>query len=103
MEDKDWKLKLRYGKQTTPYKHNTLIAQGVSEQKIEGYDNLPGPAYMGIAVWAPNDEDAVEILVEVGKNLGFKVTGNIEIYETDPKEPPKDNPSYYQVNFTSYE
>ena len=103
MEERDWKLKLRYGQLTTPYRHYTLMADGVIDRKIEDYDNMPGPAFMGIKIWAATEEDATGILIDVGGHLGFNVTGRIEIYETDPKEPPQDSPSCYQVSFHSYE
>lgn len=33
---KDWKLKLRYGKETTPFRHFTVLANGVVDELSEG-------------------------------------------------------------------
>ena len=35
-EDKNWKLKLRYGKLKTPFQHFTLIADGIVGDLIDG-------------------------------------------------------------------
>ena len=39
---KDWKLKLRYGKTKTSFKHYTVLANGIvrdlSSDKLYGYD-----------------------------------------------------------------
>ncbi len=100
--EKDWKLKLRYGKLTTPFKHFTLIASGEVGDLAEGFVCARGNAYMGIKVWAESEEEAVDMIQNIGRQIGFIVTGNIEIYETDPKEPPGDNPSGYDIMFTPF-
>jgi hypothetical protein len=47
--DKDWKLKLRYGKLKTQYKHFTALAEGIVEGELRhGYECPPGNAWMGI-------------------------------------------------------
>jgi len=35
--------------------------------------------------------------------LGFRVTGRIQIYETEPSEPPRDKPFGDGIGFTPYE
>ena len=100
--DKDWKLKLRYGKLTTPFKNITLIAQGVAGELQDGFSYPPGNAFMGMKARASSDEEATEIIQAIGQQIGFKVTGNIQIYYTDPSEPPKDNPYGNDINFTPF-
>ena len=37
------------------------------------------------------------------KENGFEVAGKIELFETDAKKPPKENPYGYDIDFTMYE
>ena len=101
-EDKDWKLNLRYGKLHTPFKHLTLIAQGVAGDLQGGFTCPPGNAFMGMKVWASSDEEAAAMIQAIGYQIGFKVTGDIQIYYTDPLEPPKDNPYGYDITFSPF-
>jgi hypothetical protein len=49
--EKDWKLRFRYGKTATPYKHFTLIAEGVVSGPLEHRFSCPtGGAFMGMKV-----------------------------------------------------
>jgi hypothetical protein len=100
--DNDWKLKLRYGKLQTSYKHITILAIGIAGQ-IEGFDCPPGNAIMGMKVWASSDEEAVDMMKAIGEQIGFKVAGNIELFYTEPLEPPRENPYGYGINFTPFE
>jgi hypothetical protein len=100
--EKDWKLKLKYGKLTTSYKHYTLIARGVVENLIEGFECRDGNAYMGIKVWATSENEAFAMTQSIGNQIGFNVTGKIELYETDPEEPPGERPFGYDIRFTPF-
>ena len=101
--DRDWKLKLRYGKLTTPYAHFTVLADGVVEEASEVNGGREGPAWMSMNAWATSTDEAADMIVQIAPELGFRVTGRIEIYKTDPKEPPRDIPSGYDMRFTPYE
>ncbi|MBY6213270.1 hypothetical protein KUV95_17110 [Microbulbifer agarilyticus] len=101
--EKNWKLKLRYGKETTPHKHFTAIGFGVAGELSEGFKCQKGPAIMAIKTWATDADESADMLRVIGGQIGFNATGKIEIYETDPEEPPKDNPFGYGINFTPYE
>jgi hypothetical protein len=94
----NWKLKLRYGKAKTPYTHFTIIADGI----IENINSSKETAIMSMKIWATNTDEAVDILNIISEKIGFKTNGNIEIYITDAKEPPKDKPFGYDINFTPY-
>lgn len=98
--DNDWKLRLRYGQLQTPYKHITLLATGMAGELDENYGCPPGAAIMGMKVWALSDEEAAEMIQVIGREIGFKVTGNIRIYYTAPEQPPTENPYGYDINFT---
>ncbi len=104
MEDeKDWKLKLRYGKQTTPFSHFTVLADGVVGDLIEGFECRKGNAIIGIKVWATDADESADMIKNIGSQIGFNVTGEIQIYETEPEKPPRENPFGYDIQFTSYE
>ncbi len=103
MVNKNWKLKLRYGKLTTPYKHYSLIAPVVINEYIEDFAAKPGTAYIGMKVWATNSNEAVDLLESIGNQAGFVINGRIEIYDTDPKEAPCENPNAYDIKFSYYD
>ena len=102
MLEKNWKLKLRYGKLTTPYKHYTLIAPVVINEYIEDFAAKTGTAYIGMKVWATDSDEAVDLLESIGNQTGFVINGRIEIYDTDPKEAPGESPNAYDINFSYY-
>jgi len=104
MEDEsNWKLKLRYDKETTPFQHFTAIGDGVVAELIEGFECRNGPAIMAIKTWATDADESADMLRNIGEQIGFDATGKIEIYETDPEQPPKEHPFGYDINFTPYD
>jgi len=100
--ENDWKLKLRYGKIKTPYKHFTLIANGFVEDLTEGFECPKGNAYMGIKIWAESEDEASDLIQSISQQIGFIITGNIEIFKTEPVQPPGENPSGYDIQFTPF-
>ncbi len=101
--EKDWKLKLRYGKITTPYKHVKIIAEGIVDELRDGFECRPGNAFMGMKAWASSFDEAGDMIQAIGKQIGFEVTGNIEIFDTEPIEPPGENPHGYDIKFTPFD
>ncbi len=99
----DWKLKLRYGKLTTPYSHYTAIAEGIVGELLEGFNCRPGPAFMGMKTWASSTDESANMISVIGKNIGFTVTGNIQVYDTEPLEPPRERPFGYDIGFTPFD
>lgn len=99
---KDWKLSLRYGKLTTPFQHFTVIADGIVGQLVDGFDCRPGKAYMGMKTWATDSGESADMIKVIGEQIGFTVTGKIEVYKTDPIEPPGENPHAYDIQFTPH-
>jgi hypothetical protein len=102
-EDKDWKLKLRYGKLKTPFQHFTLIAEGkVAGGLKEGFSCPKGSAFMAMKVWATSSDEASHMIGVLGEHIGFDVNGRIQVYETEPASPPRDSPYGYDINFTPF-
>ena len=101
--EKDWKLKLRYGKLSTPYQHFTVLANGIVGELIEGFECRPGKAYMAMKTWASSVDESAEMIQVIGEQIGFTVTGKIEVFDTEPVEPPEDKPHGYDIQFTAYD
>ena len=101
MDDKykNWKLKLRYGKLLTPYKHFTAITKGVLEDASEF---SPGNAFMAIKIWATTYDNAADLVESVAGQVYFTITGKIEIFDTEPQEPPKEDAYGYDLGFTYF-
>jgi len=101
--EKDWKLRLRYGKISTPYQHYTLIANGiVASELVEGFTCPKGNAFMGMKVWAESIDDSIEMIQSIGNQIGFEVTGKIEVFKTEPEQPPEEKPFGYDITFTPF-
>ena len=100
---KNWKLKLRYGKLTTPYSHFTAIAQGIAGQLPDEFSCPPGNAYISMKMWAENSEQAADMITVIGGSIGFQVTGKIEVFDTPPEDPPEEQPYGYSIKFTPFQ
>jgi hypothetical protein len=99
---KDWKLKLRYGKVSTPFTHYTLIAPTKIEIYIEEFDADIGTAWVGMKIWATEQGESAKVYKSVAEQIGLIITGNIEIYNTEAVNPPKDKPYAYDIQFTYF-
>lgn len=101
--NKDWKLKLRYGKSTTPFLHYSIIGEGKVEELLDGFECPKGSAFMGMKVWAESIDEAADVFQSIAEQIGFIITGKIQIYSTDPLEPPEENPYGYDITFTPFQ
>lgn len=101
-DDKNWKLKLRYGKLKTPFQHFTMIVEGTVERLGEGFACPKGSAFMAMKVWAISGEEACDMIRAIAEHIGFNVTGRINIYETESTSPPREKPYGYDINFTPF-
>jgi hypothetical protein len=101
-QEKNWKLKLRYGVKT-PFQHFTLLADGVVGDLMDGFSCRPGKAIMAMKVWASSTDEAFDMIRTIGEQIGFTVTGRIKLYETLPDSPPRENPHGYGITFTPYD
>ena len=102
MED-NWKLKLRYGKIKTEFKHFTVLADGIVGELVDGFNCKSGSAWMSMKTWSSSEDESADMIQYVGEQIGFECKGEIQIYETEPTEPPKDEPFGYGINFTPYD
>jgi hypothetical protein len=100
---KNWKLKLRYGRAKTQFRHFTVLADGDVTEANADLKTQVGPAFFGMSVWASDSDEAIDMAQVIGKHLGFACTRNIYVYDTEPAEPPGDEPRGYNLNFTPYE
>lgn len=104
MNLKDWRLRLRLGKDKTRFLHYTVLLDGSVTQETS-FDCPIGNAWMGIKVWALNDNMAADIACSIADEIGFKVKNSkhsVQIYDTQPQQPPHDKPYGYDINFTPY-
>lgn len=88
---------------TTPYTHFTVIADGMAGNLTDGFECPTGPAIMSMNTWALDTEQALDIIRTIGEQIGFQVSGEVQIYQTDPSQPPTETLSGYGINFTPYE
>jgi hypothetical protein len=102
-EDKNWKLKLRYGKIVTDFKHFTVLADGVVGDLVEGFECRPGRAWMAMKIWAADSSESADMIQAIGSQIGFVVDGKIHVYETEPSEPPREKSYGYDIGFTPYD
>jgi hypothetical protein len=100
--DSDWRLKLRYGKLTTPYIHLTLIGDGRIIRPLPVNGEVCSRAFMRMKVWAGNNEAAQAIFLSTAPDVGFEADGQIYIYETEPDIPPRNTPVAYDIGFNLY-
>ena len=100
---KTWKLELRYGRLKTTFKHYTVIADGIAGEISGGFSCPEGPAFMGMKLWASDTREVAHMVRLIGRQIGFNVSGKIQVYETEPLKPPKSNPHAYDINFTPYQ
>lgn len=100
--EKDWKLKLSYGKLTTPFQHYTLIGEGIAGALAPEFSCPQGPAFMSMKAWALSSDQSIDMLRVIGSRIGFTVTGNTQVWETEPEDPPGEKPYGYDINFTPY-
>lgn len=99
----DWKLHLRYGKLKTAFKHFTVFADGVVGQLEEGFECRPGRAWMAMKTWATDADESADMIQVIGRQIGFFVDGKIEVYASEPEQPPGANPHGYDIGFTPYD
>jgi hypothetical protein len=95
-------LKLRFERIKTPFRHYTLIGDGVVRAPNEEYRTVAGPAIMSMKTWAENEVDAFDLFSEMGRTLGFEAKGRIQLYDTEPERPPEENRFGYDVRFVPY-
>ncbi|MEQ8557542.1 MAG: hypothetical protein RIB03_04420 [Henriciella sp.] len=79
------------------FKHFSLVAGGDTVEDHQIPDGVVGPAVMSMKVWGESVEQAVDVLCEVGNQIGFKIEENVEVHLTPAKQGKKDEPFAYDV------
>ena len=102
LASEDWKALYEAGKLNTPYKHFSAIADGVAGPLAVQYGGKPGSSWLGMRLWAASADEATQMFRVFAEQAGFAVKGKIEVYDTQPAEPPRDAPHFYGVKFTPY-
>ena len=86
----------------TDFTHYTLLADGHVIAPNVDFGIEPGPCIMSMKVWARDVEQAADMIVDIGKQLGFHADGELQVFVSDPEEPVEDQPYGYDVQFTAY-
>ncbi|OWV83950.1 hypothetical protein ATY75_05115 [Rhizobium sp. N122] len=100
---KNWRLKLRYGKLKTAFRHFAVIADGeVVTSNVDFGTTAGSAAFFSMQAWAIDSEQATDMVVRIGRDVGFEASGRVYVYSTEPQQPPGQNPHAYGLNFRQY-
>lgn len=81
-----------------------MIADGKIVEARPDFKTIEGSAaFFTIKVWATDNAEAIDVLVVVGQEVGFDASGEIYVYNSEPEQPPGENPHAYDLNFHQYE
>ena len=83
--------------------HYTLLADGEVFEPNADFGTEPGPCVMAMKVWAKDADQAADMVVAIGQQLGFRPDGELQVFVTEPEEPAEEQPYGYDVQFTSYD
>lgn len=56
-----------------------------------------------MSAWASSIDEAADMIEEVSAQVGFSITGNIEVFESEATEPPRDVPYGYKFGFAPFD
>ncbi|MGK9051013.1 hypothetical protein QTA58_20355 [Neorhizobium sp. CSC1952] len=91
-------------KAKTAFRHFTLIANDEIIEANPDFGTTAGAAaFFTIHAWAKDSEEATDMLVTIGPQVGFSAMGRIYVYVTDPQQPPRENPHGYGLSFHQYQ
>jgi hypothetical protein len=48
-------------------------------------------------------DESADMLVTIDREIGFTASAKIQVFETDPKQPPRDTPFGYDIKFTPFD
>ncbi|WP_084395805.1 hypothetical protein [Henriciella aquimarina] len=81
----------------TDFKHFSLVAGGETVEDHQVPDGVVGPSVMSMKVWAETVEQAVDVLCEVGNQIGFKIDEQVEVHRTPAKQAVREEPFAYEL------
>jgi hypothetical protein len=93
----------QYAARALELTHYTVIADGVLDRFVPGHTCQPGPAMLGLKVWATSALHAASVAQQVGGHVGFTLSGRAEIYKTAPAQPSGGKPCGYDLQLTAYD
>ncbi|WP_084421279.1 hypothetical protein [Henriciella litoralis] len=82
------------------FKHFSLIAGGDTMEDHSVPNGEVGPSVMSMKVWAASVEQAVDVICEIGNEIGFKIEQNVEVVRSKATQAPRDEPFAYEVRVT---
>jgi hypothetical protein len=85
------------------YQHFTVLAEGMVANLDSDFDCPEGPAFMTMKAWATDADEAADMLIQIGKHLGFHAIGELQIFLTEAEQPVQPQPFSYDINFTAYD
>jgi len=53
--------------------------------------------------WAADSDESADMIKVIGAQIGFFVDGEIQIYDSEPSEPPAENPFGYDISFSPHD
>lgn len=98
----DWQALYKSGKLSTPYSHYSTITDGVASPKSEEFGAIQGHAILGMMLWASSPEEAAHMTRLFAERANFSIEGKIEVYGSEPSEPPRHEPHAYGIKFTPF-
>ena len=79
------------------FKHFSLVAGGDTVEGHQVPGGEPGPSVISMKVWAETVEQAVDVLCEIGNQVGFKIEKNVEVHRTPAQQGVREQPFAYDL------
>lgn len=58
---------------------------------------------MTMKTWASSADESADMVRVIGEKIGFNLTGDTQVYDTEPTQPPRANPFGYDISFTPFD
>ena len=58
---------------------------------------------MAMKVWAKSSDQSMDMIKNIGDQIGFECNDKIEVYNTEAEQPPKEKPYGYDIQFTPFD
>lgn len=82
------------------FKHFSIVAGGDTMDGHQIPDGRIGPSVMSMKVWAASVEEAVDVIIAIGNEIGFKIEENVEVFRSKATEMARDEAFAYNVRVT---
>lgn len=83
------------------FKHFSIVAGGDTMDGHQIPDGRVGPSVMSMKVWAASVEEAVDVIISIGNEVGFKIEKNVEVFRSKATQIARDEPFAYDVRIRS--